>query len=49
MTTFWAPSIDRLHDSQIAVTLGIGALEVLGHEDYCIATTLELDRSYQVE
>ena len=41
ITTFQAPSIDRLHghpglpfgdhDSQIAVTLGTGALEVLGH------------------
>jgi hypothetical protein len=41
ITTFQASAIDRLHghlglpfgdyDSQIAVTLGAGALEVLGH------------------
>src|SRR5215475_11888466 len=37
ITTLQAPSIDRLHgdhDSQIAVTLGTGALEVLRHGTY---------------
>src|SRR5215813_9316485 len=42
ITTFQTPAIDRLHgqlalpfgnhDSQAAVTLGTGALEILGHE-----------------